>query len=190
MNRSQPRRTAQAILLGVALIARGRAEGIALFGDTPQAFLASLAPLIAFPLVGAFLLALGGKPGGGVLELAESLCVLLGQPVISQVLARLWDRNDLWLRYATAFNWCQWVIPMLASVLIIVMGVLITLGMPPAWAAPVLIAVIGAYGLWLQWFLARQALRLSWPKAAAMVVLVNLGTAIILLVPRLLGVIA
>ena len=40
-------------VLGIWQVARGRAEGLARFGSTTQAFLASLAPLIAFPLVGA-----------------------------------------------------------------------------------------------------------------------------------------
>ncbi len=37
------------------LVARGRAEGLLQFGDTPQAVLAALAPLAAFLLVGVLL---------------------------------------------------------------------------------------------------------------------------------------
>ncbi len=42
-------------MVGVWRVARGRADGLARFGATTQSFLASLAPLIAFPLAGALL---------------------------------------------------------------------------------------------------------------------------------------
>lgn len=190
MNRAPPRRSPQTILLGIALVARGRAEGVALFGDTPRAFLAGLAPLLAFPLVGALLLVLGGRVGEGLTAFAESVCVLLAEPVISEALATRWGRGDLWLRYATAFNWCQWIIPLLASALVIAADFLITLGLPPTWVAPLLVVVIGVYALWLQWFLTQQALCLSWQKAIAMVVLVNLASGVLLLAPRLIGALA
>ena len=45
----------KSVLIGILRIARGRADGIACFGSSPQAFLSSLAPLLAFPLVGAVL---------------------------------------------------------------------------------------------------------------------------------------
>ena len=186
MNRSAPRRTPPAIVLGILLVARGRAEGLALFGATAQAFLASLAPLVAFPLVGGALIALGGEPAAGIAGFLETICVLLGQPVISQFVAERWGRGELWLRYATAFNWCQWVIPALASVLVLAIGLLLSLGMPDAWAAPLLIAGLGVYGLWLQWFLARHALLVSWLRAIALVLIVNVATAAILLGPRVL----
>ena len=48
----------------VLLLARGRAEGLALFGDTPDAFLASLAPWLGFLLVGGFVL-LAVQPSAG-----------------------------------------------------------------------------------------------------------------------------
>ena len=38
----------KSILGGILRIARGRADGIFCFGSNPQAFLSSLAPLIAF----------------------------------------------------------------------------------------------------------------------------------------------
>jgi hypothetical protein len=183
--RGPPARRGSAILLGVLLIARGRAEGLAQFGNTSQAFLASLAPLVAFPLVGGMLLAIGGDLYAGIVSFLETMCVLLAQPVISEALAGWWGRGDLWLRYATAFNWCQWAIPALASVLVVLLGLLLTLGMPPNWAGPMLLAGLGGYGLWLQWFLGRHALMLSHKRAAILVVLVNLGTAALLLGPRL-----
>ncbi|HTU55249.1 MAG TPA: hypothetical protein VMF62_14890 [Acetobacteraceae bacterium] len=181
-----PRGGPPALVLGIALIARGRAEGFAHFGATPQAFLASLAPLIAFPLVGGLLLALNGEAHAGIVSFLETISVLLAQPVISELIAARWGKGDRWLRYATAFNWCQWIIPVLGSLLIVVIGLLITMGMPSGWGLPALLGGLGGYGLWLQWFLARHGLDLTNLRAFVLVVLVNLGTAALVLVPRLL----
>ena len=119
----------RSILLGVIRLARGRADGLLLFGRHPQAFLASLAPLVAFPLVGGGLMlrAAAGWPHG---ELLATLCALLAPPVLSLEVARLWGKEALWLRFATAFNWCQWVIPVAAAALLLVLAALMQLGMP------------------------------------------------------------
>ncbi len=185
MSYSGPRRSAPAILTGMLLLARGRPEGLQHFGNSTQAFLASLAPLIAFPFVGGLLLVLKGSAIAGLVSFLETMCVLLAQPVISEVLATWWGKGDLWLRYATALNWCQWLMPVLASALIVIVGFMLSLGMPPNWAVPLLLAGLGGYALWLQWFLARYGLLLSGSRAASLVVLVNLGTAALLLGPHL-----
>ncbi len=46
---------------------------------------------------------------------------------------------------------------------------------------------LGGYALWLHWFLARHGLALSRFRAALLVVVVNLGTALLVLAPRLLA---
>src|SRR5689334_22426310 len=118
------------VVLGVLRLARGRADGLDQFGNTPQAFLASLAPLVAFPLVGGILMLSGG---GGLAALAETLatfCALLAPPVLSAALARLWNREGLWLHFATAFNWCQWAIPMAALILVLPIRLLVRMGLP------------------------------------------------------------
>ena len=178
---------AQTILRGVLLLARGRAEGLRQFGDTPQAFLASLAPLIAFPLVGYLLLAAGGHGAAAIAGLLGTLCALLAPPVISFELARWWGRQELWLRYATAVNWCQWAIPLLASALLLVVYPVLAQLLSDNAAGVAVIAAIAAYALWLHWFLARHALALSGARAALLVGLVNLGTALLVLGPRLLS---
>ncbi|MGC8477614.1 MAG: hypothetical protein ACP5NP_14795, partial [Acetobacteraceae bacterium] len=115
-----PRRKTGNIARGVALLAVGRAEGLEQFAGTPQALLSSLAPLLAFPLVG-FLLSAIGRPAGTLPALADllgAICAALAPPVLSWEFARRWQRTELWLRYATALNWCQWVVPLLAAVLL------------------------------------------------------------------------
>ena len=55
---------AKNILFGIVRVATGRADGIAQFGDTKEAFLTSLAPLLAFPLVGTLLMLGAGEEIG------------------------------------------------------------------------------------------------------------------------------
>ncbi len=173
------------ILRGILLLARGRADGLRQFGDTPAAFLASLAPLIAFPLVGAVLML--GQGGGwpALTELLATVCALLAPPVLAYELARLWRREAQWLHFATAFNWCQWAIPVLAAVLLILVYPALAGTAGSETAGLVVIFAVAGYALWLHWFLARHALMISGPRAAMLVVLVNLGTLAVVLGPRL-----
>jgi hypothetical protein len=175
------------ILRGMMLVARGRPEGIGQFTDTTQGFLASLAPLVAFPLVGTVFLLLDGDATPAITNLLATLAVLLAPPVLSFELARLWGRQDRWLRFATAFNWCQLLLPMLAGALLIVLGMLLQAGLPENAAPVVLVLCLGGYALWLHWFLARHALALPGFRAALLVLGVNLGTALLVLAPRLLA---
>lgn len=173
------------IVLGVMRLARGRADGLRQFSATRDAFLASLAPLLAFPLVGGALILLGGGLGA-VSDLLATLCALLAPPVLSFEVARLWGREAAWLRFATAFNWCQWVIPVVGSLFLLVLGFLAGLGLPQNIARYGVVLGIVAYGLWLHWFIARHGLALSSLRAAIMVFGVNFGTVILVLGPRLL----
>lgn len=176
----------KSVVLGIMLLARGRKEGLLQFSATREAFLASLAPLIAFPLVGGGLMILGGGGLDALADLLATLCALLAPPVLSFEVARFWKRQDAWLRFATAFNWCQWVIPIAFSILLLIFGTLSTLGLPPdAARAGILVGLVG-YGLWLHCFIARHGLGVSWPRAAAMVIGVNLVTLLLVIVPRVL----
>lgn len=179
-----PRRN---IVVGMLRVARGRADGIACFGSSAQAFLSSLAPLIAFPLVGTILGAFSEGPRRALTSLAMTACALLTPAVVSYELARFWQRRDLWIRFATAFNWCEWILPILACLLMIPLSVAISVGLTEQVASFVLLGCLGTYGLWLHWFLARNALDLSVLRAAGLVFLVNLGTVVAVVGPSLLG---
>lgn len=174
------------ILLGVGRLARGRADGLAQFGNTPQAFLTSLAPLIAFPLVGGALLLANGGGLPALSDLLATFCALLTPPVLSWWFARLWRREALWPRFATAFNWCQWAIPVMASVLLVVLGILMAAGLPNRVAGVIAVFGLVSYGLWLHWFLARRGLDLSAGRAVLLVLCLNLGTVALVLGPRVL----
>jgi hypothetical protein len=171
----------------MARVARGHADGIDQFAGTSQGFLASLAPLVAFPLVGTVFLLMDGDGAPAITDLLATIAVLLAPPVLSFELARLWGRQSRWLRFATAFNWCQWLLPMLAAALLLVLGTLLHTGLPDSVATGALVLGLGGYALWLHWFLARHGLALSRFRAALLVAGVNLGTALLVLAPRLLA---
>jgi hypothetical protein len=175
------------ILVGIVRVARGRVDGIGCFGSSAQGFLSSLAPLIAFPLVGAVLGMFSEGPRRALTGFAMTLCALLTPAVVSYELTRLWRRSDAWLRFATAFNWCEWILPVLACLIMLPLSVAISLGLSEDAASMVLLGCLGAYGLWLHWFLARNALGLSRWRAVALVLLVNLGTLAVVMGPGLLA---
>jgi hypothetical protein len=172
------------VVVGILRVARGRTDGVAQFGGTREAFLASLAPLIAFPLVGGVLMIVGGGGLEALTDLLATLCALLAPPVLSFQAARWWGRETEWLRFATAFNWCQWIIPILLSLLLLVFGSLAMAGLPPDLARNGVLICLVTYGLWLHCFLARHSLGLSWPRAGLMVIGVNLATVLLVAGPR------
>jgi hypothetical protein len=179
-----PRPRPGSIVIGIVRLARGRADGMQQFGATRDAFLASLAPLVAFPLVGGALMLLAGGGLTALSDLLATLCALIAPLVLSFEVARLWRRQQFWLRFATAFNWCQWVIPVVGSMLLLAFAVLAALGLPRAMARGGVVLALVTYGLWLHWFLARHGLGLSRLRALLMVLAVNFATVLLVVGPR------
>ena len=103
------------LFAGIVRLTFFNPSGFAVIGGTPEAFLSSLSPLIALLIVGSALEALTAGWRMGVLYALSDLCVILGQPVLSHLLARSWNRERQWLRYATAMNWCLLALPLVAS---------------------------------------------------------------------------
>ena len=174
------------ILTGILRLARGRAEGFGYFSGTTQGFLGSLAPLLAFPVAGTLLMLAGGQGSAAIGDLLATVCAVLAPAVLSHALAHLWGREAPWLRFITAFNWCQWIIPVVAMLVLAFAGIAIRLGLPTHTAAMLAMAMLGAYGLWLHFFLARRGLDISRGRAAVVVIVVNLGTVLLVIVPRVL----
>ena len=75
------------VLLGIARVARGRKDGLLQFGDTPEAVLAALAPLVAFLLVGAVLGLVSGSRGSGRGRGGRAVILLLA-PLVDHVRVR------------------------------------------------------------------------------------------------------
>ena len=172
-------------LRGVALVGRGRMDGMALFGATPEAFLASLAPLLAFPAAGAILLLLSGKVVEAGAAVLITLVAQLAPPVLSYTLARAWRQEGGWLRYATAYDWSQWAILAVMFVLLAGLRLAMDAGLSEGGADTLFAFGVGGYALWLHWRLARHGLGLSRWRATAMVLVVSLGTVLLVFIPLL-----
>lgn len=163
--------SAGGLVRGVALLARGEARGLAHVAATPRSFVLSLLPLMLVSPAALLLSGLGLTLG----DVLASACVVLAGPVLSHALARAWGREDRWLLFATAVNWCQWAVPVAALVLGMVLETATRLGLSARGAVGGLLLGIAAYAFWLQWFVARRALGLGAGRAAALTLLVNLG---------------
>jgi len=175
------------VLLGILQLALLRPEGLGKFGDSPKSFLNSLAPLVAFPLVGAVLGVLSGAGLDAVVALLSTLVALFAPPVLSEMMARFWGREREWLRYATAFNWSRWVMLLALGAALVLMSVLAAAGLGPRTAVAVGLVAVAAYGVVLEWFVARVGLRLVWWRAVVLVLVVEFGAALLFMAPRLLA---
>jgi hypothetical protein len=168
---------------GIVRLAMFNPAGFASIGNSREAFLSSLTPLIAFLIVGTTLESLGGGWRSGVGDGLQTLCILLGQPVVSNFYARWFKREEPWLRYATAMNWCQLAIPLVAIAFLIAALMLGGIAPSPRSLAIGLIGAIFVYAALLNWFLAWRGLNLSAWRAALFVLLVTATLALVLAVP-------
>lgn len=173
------RRTVHAIL-GVA---RGRTQAIGLFGATRQSFIASLIPLAVVPVLNSLISQRHPTLSRLILDLLTSVTALLVPPVVSHALAQLWGREAEWLRFATAFNWCQ------LGLLVVAMAALFAIATATGpEAAMLVIGVIGIYALWMHWFLARHALVITTKRAVLLVLAVHAATTVMVLIPKVVAV--
>jgi hypothetical protein len=163
---------------GLLLLAVGRAEGFGHFGTDTDSFLSSLAPLVAFALVSAGLVALTGRVLGAAELFLVSLIGLLAPAVIAHPLCARWQRQAYWPLYANILNWSKLLFLMALPV-----AVGLTEALPDA-GAVVALALL-AYMLWFQWFVARGALRLSRIRALLLLLATQLGTNLLVLLPLL-----
>lgn len=172
---------------GVARLARFDASGLDAFDATPQGLVNALTPWLAFSLAGCALVAIAGDVGRAVSDLLASVAALLTPPVLSHALAGLLGRRPLWLRYAVAVVWCQWVMP--PALLLALTGsfLLMSIGVPQDPAERLAMLALLAYALCLNVFLTRKALNLGWWRAIAVVAAVNITTGAAVVLP---GVIA
>jgi hypothetical protein len=177
------------ILHGIRRLAVFQADGFLSFKATPQALLSSLAPLVAFPLVGGLGELAQGNVATALSDLLATAVALLTPLVVSEFLATRWGSGRMWLRYAVASNWCQWVLPLGAMVIVIAFWVLAQMGLPLG-SGMVGAAIIGliCYGIGLHWFMARRGLGLSRGRATLMVIAADLTTGCLVMLPRVLAV--
>lgn len=157
------------ILRGMLLLGRGRAEGIAYFGNTRDSVLSALAPRLALWLVGGGLtIGYAPQPISGV-KVLFALCLILLPAVVTHALAKRWKREGLWLRYITAAWWTDWVTLLVG----LVVALLMALASPQLLESPtgelILNGIEFAYSLWLTWYVARVGLLLRRGQAVLLV---------------------
>ena len=170
--------------LGILLLARGRADGLAQFEATPQAVLLALAPLAALMIVSLVMAIVSRAPAALQSYLLAGAVGLMSQLVVSYEVARRWGRGAEWYRFAAAFCWCQWAAPVAMLLLILVMSLLLAAGVGEDTAAIVGLVGLLGYGLWLHWFLAWRALDLTRWRALALVMIVNAMTLVVINLPE------
>ena len=167
------------IVRGLLLLGRGRAEGFDCFEGSRDAFLAGLSPPIGFLLVLSALLLLQRPTIAAFCLVLTLFCAILLPPVISQAMARLWGRTEQWPRYATASLWSVWLVLPAYLPAMLLTAVLLQMGMSHAAAARVIVLLLGAYLLWLQWFMAWKGLAIGRFQAALTVLALMAGSTLI-----------
>ena len=175
------------VVRGIVRIARFRADGLAEFEASRNAFLNSLAPLLAFPLVGSLLEFVAHSPIDAISDLLSSVIALLVPLMLSEFLAGRWQVGDRWLGYAVVSNWAQWIVPMGMGASLSAIWLLKQFGVPAGQGGVVgVVLCLLAYGVALHWFLARHALGLSRWRSTLLVLLCDLLTVLLVMGPRML----
>jgi hypothetical protein len=174
------------ILRGLLQLARGDKSGIKDFGNSMEAFTASLAPLIAFPLVGAGLSMVGGEWRLALVGLLSRLCAVLALPLITHEFARRTGREELWLRTATALDWSFWILIPLLFLTAFAGALLVEAGLTMSMAELLALGVLAGYLLWYHWFIVRTGLALGVWQAVLLVVLTSLAVGVFTVGPVLL----
>jgi hypothetical protein len=174
------------LLRGIALLARGNSAGLAAFPASINGLYASLGPLIAFPLVGAGLLAYSGQPALATLAFLSRLSMVLGLSVLIHAFAQFTSREALWLRTAIALNWSFWLVIPLLFAAAVIGAVLVTAGVPEPTAQYAVVGLMALYLLWYNWFIIRAGLQLASLPAFGVMLLTNGVLGLLAAVPMLL----
>ncbi|MEE3501541.1 hypothetical protein [Acidiphilium acidophilum] len=170
-------------LRGMFRLIKGDAGGLRDFGNTPATFSASLAPLIAFPLVGAVWFALSGHWMLALAMMLSRVTAVLLQPVVTEFVAMKAGRSQTWLMTSTALNWSIWLLPLLIFLAALIANGLVTVGMGQSEAISIGALSIFAYLFWIQGFILRTGLQLRWYTALAVVLALNFVILAILYLP-------
>lgn len=155
----------------VSLLARGRRIGLGLLDGSPHGAWRSFVALfvaapffLALKLVSAPPIVAGADPVR--LWIAEAIGYVMGWfalPLVILAFARVMDRLHRWALFVCAWNWAN-----LAQILVFLAAALLAALLPRGLGQLVTLVALG-YVLWLQWFVAREALDIPGPRAIAVV---------------------
>lgn len=158
-------------LAAAAWLGRGRAQGLALLEGTPAAAWRSFVALVVAAPMYLALKLVTGVPAPAVhdplrLVAAEAIGYVAGwfaTPLVMLAVARVLDRETRWPLFVAAWNWANVVQIAVFLAASAVAGLL-----PRGLDGVATLAAFG-YALWLHWFVARHALAIPGPRAAAVV---------------------
>lgn len=184
MNGSRhPRMPPGNILRGMFRLAIGDTSGLREFGNTTAAFSASIAPLLAFPIVGSVLFGVQGHWLLASSMLLSRVCGVLAQPVVVQATARRTRSEATWLVTSTTLNWSIWLVFPLILVGMLVSNGFSSLGASGPMAIMLTVVIIVFYMLWLQWFILRAGIKIGGWAALLVLVILNVTVASLYAIP-------
>lgn len=159
----------EAGLRGAFLLARGHADGLLLIEATAaglaRSFWAAAICLPAFLALRFLAWAEVGAPSAGLgvalaAELIGYVCAWAGFALASLPLARAMGREPLWAHFVAAWNWTNVV----QYLVLLALTLPAAFGLPPWVAHGLALAALG-YAAWLEWFVAKAALRITGAQA-------------------------
>lgn len=164
----------QAGLRGAFMLARGQAHGLKLVEDTALgarlSFWAAAICLPAFLALRLMAWSNGGPtrgvPFGLAAELVGYAIAWVGFGLASLPMAQAAGRGKEWAHFLAAWNWGN-VVQYLVLLALMVPAML---GLPATLAYGLGLAAFG-YALWLEWFIAKEALRIAGGRAVIFVLL-------------------
>ena len=165
----------EAGLRGALLLARGRPDGLLLMEDSAAGVARSFwAAVLCLPGFFALRLLAWSETGGPAFGVGHGLvaellgfgCAWSGFALASMPLAEAAGRRAEWPRFIAAWNWANVV----QYLVMLALTVPAALGLPEALSSGLALAALG-YAVWLEWFVARAALRIGGGRAVAFVVL-------------------
>jgi hypothetical protein len=175
------------IIRGLWRLAKCERAGIGEFGGTLDNFYASLAPLIAFPLVGAIASAMQGAWQLAIIGFLSRLAAVLVLPLCVYEFSRLFGREMFWLRTATVLNWSFWMLLPALLVASLVGGILAQCGLGMVRAELLTLVLVGLYLLWYRLFALSAGLGVHYGQAALIVLASSVAIACSVALPQLMG---
>lgn len=164
---------------GLVRLARFRADGLAAIPATPRGFLQSLAAQLVLPVLGGLAMLAAAPVHVVLLYVLANVVALLAPPVISHAMVDARRRDTLWLRYATAYNWCQLLIALLFTALGLLGRTDPLQSGGPLSPLQFVMLLLAVYSVALNWFLIRVGLEM--PRGQTTVVFIGIWFATMLL---------
>lgn len=175
------------ILRGLWRLAKGERAGITEFGGGLDHFYASLAPLIGIPLAGALVMAVQGDWQPALVGFLSRLVAVLLLPVVVYEFSRLFKREELWMRAATALNWSFLMLFPAFAVAVLIGAILAQFGLDMTLAEMLTLGLMCLYLLWYRLFALAAGLGLNFWQAGAIVIVSSIGVGLVTLLPIALG---